>query len=192
MNEHSPISDNCHAGLVLSRDHVEQAPVVGFFRATLTRNGEIVWEDEFKNLVVNVGKIDMLDKYFAGSAYTAAFFLGLVDGGTTPTFNAADTAASHAGWTENVSYASATRPAVAWNAATASGGGSGTAGTGSKASTTTAYAINATATLAGVFLTTLSTKSGTTGTLFSAGAFTGGNKAAANGDTLNVTWTGQN
>ncbi|GGH14829.1 hypothetical protein GCM10007036_14400 [Alsobacter metallidurans] len=100
--------------------------------------------------------------------------------------------ASHAGWTEVVAYAAATRPAPTWNAATGTGGGAGTAGTGSKATTATAFAINGTATIAGVFLTTVNTKSGTTGTLFSAGAFTGGNRAVVNGDTLNVTYTAQN
>jgi hypothetical protein len=43
--------------------------------------------------------------------------------------------------------------------------------------------------VAGAFLTTDSTKSGTTGILYSAGSFTGGNRSIASGDTLNVTYT---
>lgn len=138
---------------------------------------EVSWRDSFVNLVVTAGKNDILTNEFAGSAYTAAWYMGLVDGATTPTFAAADTMASHAGWTENTSYSNAARPTLAFAAASA----------GSIAlSSAAAFNINATATIAGGFFTTVSTKGGTTGTLYSAGDFTGGNKAVANGDTLNV------
>lgn len=151
----------------------------GEFHLELWREGELIWDEAFPNLVVTVGKNDLLDKYLAGSAYTAAFFLGLVDGGSTPTYAAGDTMASHAGWTENTGYSNATRPAPTWNAAAAS----------SKASTATGFNINATGTIAGAFLTTVSTKGGTTGTLFSAGSFATGNRAVLNNDVLNVTYT---
>jgi len=139
------------------------------------------WNDTwFPNLVTTAGKNDLLDKYFAGSAYTAAWYLGLVDGGSAPTYAAGDTASSHAGWTEFVNYAAATRPAPTFNAAASS----------SKATTATAFAINgAGGVVAGCFMITNSTKSGTTGILYSCGSFTGGNKTVANGDTLNVTYT---
>lgn len=182
--------DQIQAGLLIPRHAIEQFEVRGFFHAVLSRNGEMVWEDEFANLVMSVGKIDMLDKYWAASAYTAAFYMGLLNTGAA--FNAADTMASHAGWTEVTAYVAATRVAVAWNAASASGGGAGSAGIGSKVSTATSFSINAGVTIAGCFMTTISTKSGTTGTLISAGAFTGGDRIAVNGDTLNVTYTSQN
>lgn len=143
------------------------------------KDGNLKWSDTIENLVVTVGKNDLLDKYFQGSAYTAAWYMGLVNGGTTPTYAAADTMASHGGWTEIVPYSESTRPTVGWNAASA----------GSKVSTVTAFTINATATVAGCFMTTSNTKSGTTGTLYSAGSFTTGNKAVVSGDTLNVTYT---
>lgn len=141
--------------------------------------GNLKWADTIDNLVVTVGKNDLLDKYFAGSAYTAAWYMGLVDGSSAPTYNAADTMASHAGWTESVAYSNGTRPAPSWSSAAS----------GSKSTTATAFNINATATIAGCFMTTVSTKSGTTGTLYSAGSFTGGNKSVSSGDTLNVTYT---
>ncbi len=160
-------------------------------RAEMATMEEVKWTDEIENLVTNVGKIDLLDKFLSGSAYTAAWFLGLVDGGSTPTYNAADTAASHAGWTESAAYSNSTRPAASFGSATASGGGSGTPGTGSKVTSATAFNINATATIAGCFLISNSTKSGTTGVLYSNGSFSGGNRSVVNGDTLNVTYTAQ-
>ena len=138
------------------------------------------WTDEVHNLVTTVGKNNALDNHLSGSAYTAAWFLGLVDG-AAPTFNATDTMASHAGWTENQNYSQATRVAAAWSAASAA----------SKAfSSALAFSINAAAqTISGCFLTSVSTKGGTTGTLYSAGAFTGGNQVIGAGSTLNVTYT---
>ena len=142
-------------------------------------DGKLKWKDQVKNLVTTAGKNELLDKFLAGSAYTAAWYLGLVDGATAPTYAAEDTSASHAGWTESVAYSNASRPTPGWSAASA----------GSKASTATAFNINAAATIAGCFLINNSTKSGTTGVLYSCGSFSGGNKAVSAGDTLNVTYT---
>ena len=168
----------------------EDTSVTGNYTVTCTAaDGTIRWQDTFKNLVVNVGKTDLLNKYFAGTSYTAAWYLGLVDGASSPTYNAADTMSSHSGWTENVGYSQSTRPAAAFGSASASGGGAGSAGTGTISTSATAFTINATGTIAGAFLTTSNTKSGTTGTLYSAGSFTTGNRSVLLGDTLNVTYT---
>lgn len=155
-------------------------------------DGNLKWVDYYKNLFVNVGKVDVLDKYFKGSTYTATHYLGLVDGASAPTYNAADTMASHAGWTESVAYSNANRVTAVWGTATASGGGAGSAGTGALVSSAAVFNINATATIAGTFLTTNNTKSGTTGTLLSSGSFSGGNRSVVSGDTLNVTYTANN
>ena len=78
-------------------------------------------------------------------------------------------------------------------AASASGGGAGSAGTGTIATSATAFSINSvvlpSGTIAGAFLTSNSTKGGSTGTLYSAGSFTTGNRTVLSGDTLNVTYT---
>jgi len=132
-------------------------------------------------LVTTAGKNDLLTQYFKGSAYTAAWFIGLVDGGSTPTYAAGDTMASHAGWTENTSYSNSTR--VAWT------GGSASAGSIDNSGSPAAFNINATATIAGMFMVTNSTKSGATGTLYSEGNFTQGNRSVTSGDTLNCTAT---
>ena len=173
---------------------LEDANVVGAFTVTCTDvDGNLRWEETFKNLVVNVGKESLLNKYFAGTSYTAAWYLGLVDGATSPTYNAADTATSHAGWTEFTGYANATRPAAAFGAATSTGGGAGSAGTGSIVTSATAFVITATTgTVAGAFLITGNAKSPASQagyTLYSAGSFTTGNRTVLSGDTLNVTYT---
>jgi hypothetical protein len=131
-------------------------------------------------IVTTVGKNDILNQYFTGSAYTAAWFIGLVDGGSTPTYAAGDTMASHAGWTENVGYSNSTR--VAWSSA-------GAASAGSIVNNAAAFNINATGTIAGQFMVTNSTKSGTTGVLYSEASFTQGNRSVVSGDTLNCTAT---
>lgn len=143
-------------------------------------DGKLKWSDTFKNLVVTEGKNYALDTVLSGSAYTAAWYLGLVDGAVAPTYAAGDVMNSHAGWTENVGYSNSTRPVTAWAAAAAA----------SKAlSAAASFTINAAGTIAGCFLTTGSAKSGTTGVLYSAGNFTGGNRAVQSGDTLNVSYT---
>lgn len=132
-------------------------------------------------IVTTVGKNDILTQYFKGSTYTAAWFIGLVDGASAPTYAAADTMASHAGWTENVGYSNANR--VTWT------GGTAAAGSIDNSASPASFNINATGTIAGQFMVTNSTKSGTTGTLYSESNFTQGNRSVVSGDTLNCTAT---
>jgi hypothetical protein len=144
------------------------------------------WTDTVHNLVTTVGKNDLLDKYLAGSSYTAAWYLGLISSVSYTAVNAADTMSSHAGWLEagaaNVPiYSQGARPTAAWASASS----------GSKAlSSALAYTIATTGgTVKGCFLTSVATKDGTTGILYSAGLFTGGDKVVAVADTLNVSYT---
>jgi hypothetical protein len=120
------VQDAPSASVTVGKNANEDMVITGRFTATCyDSEGNLKWEEHFPNLVVNVGKIDLLNKYFAGSAYTAAWYLGLVNGGTSPTYNAADTMSSHSGWTEVTGYSNATRPAASFGSATASGGGAG-------------------------------------------------------------------
>jgi hypothetical protein len=144
--------------------------------------GNLKWADTFHNLVVNEGLQDMNSKYFAGSGYTAAWFLGLVTGpGSGTTFAAGDTLASHAGWTENTNY-TGNRTAVTFGTATTAD-----PSVISNSAAPSVFTMNASAqTIAGAFLCSVS--SGTSGILFSAGDFTGGDKIVDSGDTLSVTY----
>ena len=142
--------------------------------------GNVKWRDEIENLVTTAGKNDALDKYLSGSAYTAAWYLGLIDSTGYSAIAAGDTAASHAGWTENTNYSQGSRPAASFAAASG----------GSKAlSAAAVFSINANVTIKGCFLISNATKGGTTGILYSAGLFSGGDKVVQNGDTLNVSYT---
>jgi len=158
----------------------ERVRLSGYYTAKCyDKDGNLKWEAKAPNLVTTAGKNDILTNQFKGSAYTAAWYIGLVDNSGFSAYAAADTMSSHAGWTESTVYSNATRVAPSF----------GTASAGSLASTATAFTINGAATLDGCFLTTVSTKGGTTGTLYSAGAFTGGDRTVANLDTLNITYT---
>ena len=180
QSEKIKLTETTDVSISKSNDLTETIGVTGHYNVQcLDSDGQVKWTDTIENLVVTVGKNDLLDKYFAGSAYTAAWYMGLVDGASTPTYAAGDTLASHAGWTESTAYSGSNRATVAWNAASA----------GSKASTATSFSINATATIAGALLTVTQVRATTTGVLYSAGSFSGGNRSVANGDTLNVTYT---
>ncbi len=143
------------------------------------KDGALKWIEEIYNLITNVGLDDVLNQYLKGSAYTAAFYVGLTDG--TPTTAAGDTMSSHAGWTEITDYSESVRQTLTLGTVASQS----VDNSASKAS----YSINGTATVGGAFIVTNSTKSGTTGTLYGVGAFTGGDKSVSSGDTLNVTVT---
>jgi hypothetical protein len=147
--------------------------------------GNLKWAEALHNLVVNQGLQDMNAKYFSGSAYTATWFIGLYGAGASNNPAASDTAASHAGWVEVVPYSNATRPAATFGTATTAD-----PSVISNSASPAAFSINATATVGGAFLISNSTKSGTTGILFSASDFAApGDRVVASGDTLNVSYT---
>jgi hypothetical protein len=147
--------------------------------------GNIKWEAEKHNLVVNVGLKDMNDKYFSGSGYTATWYLGLYGAGATNTPAAGDTAASHAGWVEEVPYSNATRPDATFGAATTADPSVIT-----NASAPAVFNVNATGTVGGAFLISDNTKGGSSGVLFSAADFDSpGDRNVADGDTITVVYT---
>jgi len=173
--------------IVMGAGIAEQAKAQGHYTATCyDKDGNVKWTDTwFPNTVTTVGGNDMLDKYFAGSSYTAAWYLGLISSVSYSAIAAADTMSSHSGWTEAgatnaPTYSQSARPTTAWSSAASK----------SKAlSSALTFSITSTGTLKGAFLTSVATKDGTTGILFSAGLFTGGDKAVSNGDTVSVSYS---
>ena len=149
------------------------------------KDGNLKWEAEAPNLVVNGGLQDMNAKYFTGSAYTATWYLGLYGSGSTNNPAASDTMSSHAGWTEVTAYSQSTRPACTFGTPSTANPSVAT-NSASQAS----FSINATTTVGGAFLTSSNTKGGTTGILFSAADFQSpGDRSVVSGDTLSVTYT---
>lgn len=176
-------SDVAGATLVMGSADQERMEIHGRYTVECIRDGAVVWVEEFDNLVTTVGKNDMLDKYLAGSAYTATARLSLKGSGAA---SAADTQASHAGWLEiggaNAPAYTGNRPTITFSAAAA----------GVKATSANAtYAITSAGTVDGAFLNMngSATKDDTTGILYSAGTFSGGARTVANGDTLNVSYS---
>lgn len=109
-------------------------------------DGQVKWTDQFHNLVVNQGLANMNGAYFAGTAQTTTWYLGLVTGpGSGTTFAAADTLASHAGWTESTAY-TGTRKAVTFGSATTANPSVIT-----NSASPSSFTMNATATIAGAF-----------------------------------------
>jgi hypothetical protein len=149
------------------------------------KSGNLKWQSKSHNLVVNVGLADMNTKYFKGSGYTAAWYVGIYGPASTNSPSSSDTMASHAGWTEVTAYTNATRPVATFGAATTADP-SVIANSASPAQ----FLINASANVGGAFLTTGDLPGGTSGVLFSASDFQApGDRVVQSGDTLNVTYT---
>ena len=139
-------------------------------------DGNLKWYAKTPNLVVNEGRNNILDVMFHASTQTTTWYIGLKNAGTPA---AGDTLASHATWTENTNYTGNRQEFV--EAAASSQSITNSASPASFAIDTDSQ------TIAGAFLASVAT--GTTGILFSAADFTGGDQSLNNGDTLNVTYT---
>jgi len=179
-------TDTVSSGLTCNLKAGEDAQATGMFEIKChDKDGNLKWEAQSKNLVVNVGLA-----YMAGTALTSVtqittWYIGLYGAGASNTPAAGDTMSSHAGWTEVVAYSNATRVAATFVTATTANP-SVVTNTASPAT----FNINGTTTVGGAFLTSGSAKSGTAGTLFSAADFgSPGDRSVVSSDTLSVTYT---
>ena len=179
-------TDTVSSGLTCNPKAGEDAQATGVYHVKChDKDGNLKWEAQSKNLVVNVGLAYMAGTALTSVAQQTSWFLGLYGAGASNTPAAGDTMSSHAGWTEVVAYSNATRVAATFVTATTANP-SVVTNTASPA----VFNINGTTTVGGAFLTTGSAKSGTAGTLFSAADFgSPGDRAVVSGDTLSVTYT---
>lgn len=169
----------CQLNRVIPNSH--RLPLSGKFKVELQRVGALVKTFEFNNDIVNQGKNDLFDTFFhdATPVASSSWFIGLISSVSYSALAAADTMASHAGWTEFTSYTQATR--VAW--------GPGAAASQSITNSSPAtFDINASGTVKGVFVCTNSTKSGTSGRLWATALF-GADVPVVNTDQLRITYS---
>ena len=154
------------------------------------KDGNLKWEDTIENKIVNVGLTVALNGSLTNSAQGATF-MGLKGVGSGADVQATDTMSSHSLWAELTTYTVlvggsqlAQRPAITFTAASA-----GTTSISAPAQLFTW--TGSTTNVAGCFINIggSATFATLTGTLFSAGNFTGGVKSVGLTDTLNITYT---
>jgi len=165
-----------------------QAEGVYTFRCFEYENGPLLWEQTIDNVVCTVGKNLMLQTALTGSGYTVVGpYMGLISSVSYTAVSAADTMASHSGWTE---AGSTNAPTFAARVAPAFG----TASAGAiSTSSAVSFTMTGAGTLVGAFITygtgAVTTLMSTAGTLLSAGAFTGGNQPVNSGNVVQVTYS---
>lgn len=170
-----------------NRSLLEMMNMEGEFYLEQVRRGKIINKMKFPNGVTTVAKNNILDAAFNAGTQTSTFYMSLIDGsngspgGLTPTLLAADTMASHTGFAEFVTYTEAVRQT--WPKTAASAG----VITGSTNCTFTMGTLGANIYIAGAFICTNNTKSGTSGILWATGLFAA-NAPAQTGDLFRLTY----
>src|SRR5271169_3159859 len=143
------------------------------------KDGVKKWEEDFENLVVTAGLNKVLDAAFKTGLASPAWYVGLVDGATTPSYDIGDVLGTHSGWTENVDYSESGRQAFT--------PGTVAAGSVDNSNSRAVFTVVTGGTVAGFFLTDQAT--GTSGVLYGEGTFIGGARPTETGDSLRVTAT---
>jgi hypothetical protein len=169
------------------RGLANQLNLQGFYPAIehygRNEDGSLFLKDIYQlhNDITNEGKNTILDVMFKDGTQIAStsWYLGLISNSGYSALAAGDTMSSHTGWTEFTGYSQSTR--VAWGPGAASGQSTTNA-------TPATFDINATGTLKGIFVTSNSTKSGTTGKLWATGLFAA-DVPVSNGDQMKITYT---
>jgi hypothetical protein len=173
------LRDKVKALLSRKRGNGDDLSLHGTWHIKHYRKGELIAEFDQPNLITTEGRNRILDVMFHGTSATATWYIGLVDNDMFTAFNAADVMNSHGGWIELEDYDEAARQTWAEDAA-ASGAITN--------STPAAFTISDTVVIKGIFLTSVSTKGGTTGVLWCGTAFSS-NINAEDDDVLSVTYT---
>lgn len=151
------------------------------FRAYSRAGGELLWTERVENLIPTEGLNNALSKLYKASAYTAAWYVGLVSNVGFVTFAAGDTAAQIGGsngWAEATAYAETVRQTLTLGAVSA--------GSVNNSASLASFTINSPIVLKGGFLSTSATKSGTAGVLGGEAAFNEGNQTLASGNIITV------
>jgi len=153
----------------------------GQFSYQLYRKGEFIQAGHFKNGITVEGINHLLDIGFDSGTQKTSWYVSISDDMTTDNISEDDTNDVHT-WTENTDYDETLRREIQFNAASAK-----------IISTGTTYAeltINDTMTISGLFVSSESTKGGTSGSeiLWSAGVITNG-LAVEDDDVLKISYS---
>ena len=151
-----------------------------YFIEHYDKDGNLKGKYRVENGITNQGKNKILDCMFNASSQIAAasWYAGLISNAGSPSLAAADTLASHAGWTEFTNY-SGNRPA--WG----QGAASGQAVTNASQFT---FNITATGTLYGLLICSVNTGGTGSDILWSTAAFPE-TVPVSNGDQMKGTYT---
>lgn len=149
----------------------------GQYTIEVLRKGKSILKETRPNSVVTEGLNKILDVMFHGTTPITTWYIGLLS--ATHTLSASDTMGSHGGWTEVTAYDEAARQAFV--EAAASGGVIA-------ASAAATFTINGSVTVGGIFVTSDSTLSGTSGTLW-ATALLSADQPLIDDDIVNITYS---
>ena len=188
--------DHAEATLQAYAADNEQLGVHGHYHVVChDKDGNLKWEDEFPNLVVEGGKELMLDTLLTGSSYSVTGpFLGLTNQSLTPAATDDMTTLITSLSAEFTNYTVGGSPVrgTATFGSASSAGSTPTNVTTSTASSITYLITGGGGTVYGCFLVTgtgaVNTQSSTAGTLYSEGNFTTAKTVTA-GDTVAVTYS---
>jgi hypothetical protein len=145
------------------------------------KDGNLCWHNTSRNLITDQGKNAMLDSYFAGTNYSAAFYMSLIMAGTA--INTSTYASPMV--TEVPNSVIATRSAVIWMGAS----------DGIKDAVVTTFSIIGTATIIGNMLVSgsdtsvVGDTSASDGILFSSANLDAGSQSVNSGDILMINYS---
>ncbi len=140
--------------------------------------GDLIWTADNHNIIVNQGLQDNIDVYLLNATQSSTWYVVAASG--SPTFAAADTPASHSGWTENQDYDEAVRQT--WT-------GVRTGQTVTNSASPAVINITTGSTFGGAALFNNSTKGGTTGTMFSGVVASEGNQVLGASGSLSMVYS---
>lgn len=176
------LNDAVDMTMIRGREALTQIQPKGSFTVELCdKDGNVKYTEVFDNAAMNDGKNKLLDVMFNNVSAISTWYIGLMDASGFTAAPVTDTMSSHAGWTEFTAYTEAVRQT--WSVGSAA----------SQQITNAAPAtfnINSSGSVRGIFVSSSSTKSGTTGTLWASALFSAA-VPVANTDQIKITYTVQ-
>ena len=146
------------------------------YKATLERNGQVIWNHSFFNEVMIAGFDDLLNVYFKGQAPNQDWYVGLKKAGPIAL---SDTLNAHPGWDEFADYVGDRKPILFLDVAN---------GSLTSDKKTSQFVINARGTITGIFVTNAQAGISAGGLMYGAAEF-GMDRAVDINDILTIQTT---